>query len=272
MYCFFIPYFTYLSGIEFLQALQYLLSRPGAGLLPSTATGPNGTITRPGAVQYSSVAGHAEHAVEDHRAEHPNSQLLASPQSFRSGRSLHISGDTWASRGQRSASQLSVGGSIGKRSGTPAAEYLRYPGPGGPYSPTKSSEQARVNAEGDEDMDFELHEETMSDQGFEGLENVRACCDGLHTVGGEQYHHPHHHPHRDDLAPAHPRTRDGHLDALADPPRPSSPAWSFRSRSGSTTSHDGGLFSGKLRFGSRRSAKTSNATSAMEVHSQPQPT
>jgi len=260
--------------IEISQALQYLLTRPGAMQLPSTANGPNGTVTRPGAAQYST--GHAGRPVEDHQPEHPNSQLLASPQSFRSGRSIHISGDTWASRGQQSTSQLSVGGSIGKRSGTPAAEYLRYPGPGGPYSPTKSSDHAHVGAGGDEDLDFELHEETMSDHAFEGLENVRACCDGLHTVGGEQHHHPHHHPHRDDPPPARPQMRDGRLDAHADPPRPSSPAWSFRSRSGSTTSHDGGLFSGKLRFGSRRSAKTSNATSAMEVHSQshpqPQPT
>jgi len=239
--------------------------------LSSTANGPNGTITRPGAAQYIPSTGHAEHPVEDHQPEHANSQLLASPQSFRSGRSLHISGDTWGNRGQRSTSQLSVGGSIGKRSGTPAAEYLRYPGPDGPYSPTKTYEQARVGVGGEEGLDFELHEETMSDGGFEGLENVRACCDGLHTVGGEQYHYPHHHPHRDDPLPPRPQMRDGHLDAHPDPPRPSSPAWSFRSHSGSTTSHDGGLFSGKLRFGSRRSAKTSNATSAMEVYSQPQP-
>lgn len=229
--------------------------------------GPNG----PGVASFGPVTGHR---AEDHQPEYHNSQLLASPQSFRSGRSLHVSGDNWGTRprGERSTSQLSAGGSIGKRSGTPAAEYLRYPGPDGPYSPTKSFEHVQVGAAGDADMDFELHEETMSDHGFEGLENVRACCDGLHTVGGNQHHHVHHHPHRDDPPPARPRMRDGHLDAHADPPRPSSPAWSFRSRSGSTTSHDGGLFSGKLRFGSRRSVKTSNATSAMEVHSQHQPT
>ena len=236
----------------------------------STANGPNG----PAPASYGTITGRAERRAEDQQPEHQNSQLLASPQSFRSGRSLHVSGDTWGStpRGQRSTSQLSAGGSIGKRSGTPAAEYLRYPGPDGPYSPTKSFEHGQVGVRGDEGLDFELHEESMSDHGFEGLENVRACCDGLHTVGGDQNHHLHHHPHRDDPPPARPRTRDGHLDAHADPPRPSSPAWSFRSRSGSTTSHDGGFFSGKLRFGSRRSTKTSNATSAMEVHSQHQPT
>ncbi|KAI9465908.1 hypothetical protein BJY52DRAFT_1209346 [Lactarius psammicola] len=236
--------------------------------------GLSGTNQGPGPSTFSPVTGHAELLAEDNQHEYHNPQLLASPKSLRSGRSLHASGDTWGttSRGQRSTSQLSIGGSIGKRSGTPAAEYLRYAGPEGPYSPTKSFEQSGV---GEEDMDFELHDETMSDNGFEGLENVRACCDGLHTVGGthqhHSHHHHHHHPHRDDPPSGRSRMRDGHLDAHPDPPRPSSPAWSFRSRSGSTTSHDGGLFSGKLRFGSRRSVKTSTATSAMEVHNQSQP-
>ena len=253
-----------------------MLTRPGPA--PSSiANGPNGTITGPGATSFGT--GRAEQPAEDHQPERHNNQLLASPQSFRSGRSPHVSSDTWGTtpRGHRSTSQLSAHGSIGKRSGTPAAEYLRYPGPDGPYSPTKSSDRVQAAARGDEDLDFEIHEESMSmsDHGFEGMENVRACCDGLHTVGGDHrhHHHHHHHPHHDDdPPPTRSRMRDGHLDARADPPRPSSPAWSFRSRSGSTTSHDGGLFSGKLRFGSRRSAKTSNATSAsaMEVHSQRQ--
>ncbi|KAI9463019.1 hypothetical protein F5148DRAFT_1313626 [Russula earlei] len=252
-----------------INALQYLLTRPG----PPTTNGPNGTITGPGAAPLNSATGHTEVPVKENHPDH-NSQLLSSPQSFRSGRSIHLSGGSWDTtpRGQRSASQLSVGGSIGKRSGTPAAEYLRYPGPDGPYSPTKSFEQVQVDVGGDGDLNFELHEETLSENEFEGLENVRACCDGLHTVGGAQYHHPHHHPHRDDPPSARPQTRDGRLDAHPEPPRPSSPAWSFRSHSGSTTSHDGGLFSGRLRFGSRRSAKVSTATSAMEVHSRAQHT
>jgi len=255
------------------QALQYLLTRPGT-VPSSSANGPNGTIPGPGAASFGT--GRPEHPVENHQPEHHNPRLLASPQSFRSGRSPHVSSDTWGTtpRGHRSTSQLSAHGSIGKRSGTPAAEYLRYTGRDGPYSPTKSSEHVQDGAQAGEDMDFELHEESMSmsDHGFEGMENVRACCDGLHTVGGNPHPHVHHHPHRDEPPPTRSRMRDGHLDARGDPPRPSSPAWSFRS--GSTTSHDGGIFSGKLRFGSRRSAKTSNATSAsaMEVHSQYQPT
>lgn len=158
-------------------------------------------------------------------------------------------GDTWNTtpRGQRSRSQLSVGGSLGKRSGTPAIEYLRWNGPESPYSPSRSF--VDVPGHDDEDLDFELHGDSMEEPGFEGLENVRACCDGKHTVG----HHHHHHPIEN--VPDH--------DGM--PARPVSPsAWSFRSRAGSTNSRDGGnsIFTwgradgAKMRFGSRRSTKT----------------
>jgi hypothetical protein len=53
-----------------------------------------------------------------------------------------------------------------------------------PYGPSKSYEH--VGGEDEEDLNFELHEEAMSDDRFEGLENVRARRDGRHTVGG--YH------------------------------------------------------------------------------------
>jgi hypothetical protein len=152
-----------------------------------------------------------------------------SPQSQRSGRSIR-NGDTLITtpRGQRSRSQLSVVGSIGKRSGTPAAEYLCWNGPEIPYSPTKSF--VDVPGLGEEDLDFELHGEGMSDDGFEGLENIRACCDGRHTVGhsGKDHHHHHHH-HNLPIDHQHQHNGDHHgLDVH--PPeaaRPVSPAWSF---------------------------------------------
>jgi len=175
--------------------------------------------------------------------------ITPSPQSQRSTRD----GQTWSTtpRGQRNRSQLSVVGSVGKRSGTPAAEYLRWSGPESPYSPSKSFEHVAAAPDG-EDLDFELHREGMSDDGFEGLENVRACCDGRHTVG-----HHHYHLHN----PAH--NGEAHLDVHpSEAIRPASPAWSFRSRTGSTHSHEGnGLFGGRLRFGSRRSTKTVPGTS-----------
>lgn len=180
----------------------------------------------------------------------------ASPRSQRSVRSVR-GAETWNTtpRGQRSRSQLSVRGSIGKRSNTPAAEYLRWgpESPYSPYSPTRSFVDVLTQEE-DDDLDFELHGDGMSDEGYEGLENVRACCDGRHTVGHSGKHH-HHHQRKQSSDNLEPVGQDH-------PARPISPsAWSFRSRAGSVRSNDGGIFSwgrgddGKLRFGSRRSRK-----------------
>ena len=168
--------------------------------------------------------------------------------------------DTWSTTprgGQRSRSQISISRSASKRSGTPALEYLRWRnGPESPYSPDKSF--VNVPDHDPEDLDFELHRDSHFDEGFEGLENVRACCDGRHTVGHSEHHHG--------TLNSRRSTDNQHLDPnnLHENPRPASPAWSFRSRTGSSQSHEGGgIFSwgrgedGKLRFGSRRSAKSS---------------
>ena len=166
---------------------------------------------------------------------------------------------TTTPRGQRSGSQISVSRSASKRSGTPALEYLRWRnGPESPYSPDKSF--VNVPDHDSEDLDFELHRDSQFDEGFEGLENVRACCDGRHTVGHSEHHHH-------GTLNSRRSADNQHLDPNNlhhENPRPSSPAWSFRSRTGSTQSHEGGgIFSwgrgedGKLRFGSRRSAKSS---------------
>lgn len=204
-------------------------------------------------------------------ADERNQQvLMASPHSHRSGRSagtMLSSGEDYFNntpKGQRGHSQVSLRSSVGKRSGTPAAEYLRWSEREAPYSPNKSYEH--VGGEDEEDFDFELNEETLSDGGFEGLENVRACCDGRHTVGGHHHHPPVqgvlHSPPQParQLQPQekHLRQNSGrsdHLDANPrDISRPVSPAWSFRSRSGSTHSNKAASFFSK--FGSRRGAKT----------------
>ena len=197
--------------------------------------------------------------------DHTNgSGIYASPQSQRSTRTNRtgVSSDSFniTPRGQRSHSQLS----LGKRSGTPAAEYLRW-STLEPVSPTKSFEHVAGN---DTSLDFELHDESLSDEGFEGLENVRACCDGRHTVGrsGRVHHHHHDHDHNHQPAPREPsRTREQHLDINPQElSRPVSPAWSFRSRAGSSTSHDRegtGFFS---RFGSKRSMKTMMSSSTTQ--------
>lgn len=208
----------------------------------------------PGTIPHSPLSAEADLS-EAENVRRPG--MFASPQSQRSVRTSRtgISADSWNStpRGQRSHSQLSQRSSMGKRSGTPAAEYLRWNGPDGPYSPTREFEH--IPAQEDGDLDFELHGDSMSDEGFEGLENVRACCDGRHTVGrsGKIQHHHHHHNHSAHDPPRPATAMAIHLDPHAHdiPPRPVSPAWSFRSRAGSTHSTDGqGFFS---RFGTRRS-------------------
>ncbi|KAG1747402.1 coiled-coil protein [Suillus lakei] len=227
-----------------LNALKYLLARPSPAMTPSTSQNEN-------AAPMSPMSQSAELTDDDHRH-----LTDTSPKSQRSGRSSRNGGAfSTTPRGSRSRSQISIRGSVGKRSGTPAAEYLRWAAPESPYSPTKSFERVMGHGQDDDDLEFELHGQSQSDDGFEGLENVRACCDGRHTVGHSGHHH-HHHPHNGD-----------HLLEV-NAPRPVSPAWSLRSRTGSAHSHDtGGLFSwgrgddGKLRFGSRRSTKTvPNAT------------
>ncbi|KAH7913300.1 hypothetical protein BJ138DRAFT_1124484 [Hygrophoropsis aurantiaca] len=235
-----------------LNALKYLLARPNA-VGGSPSQNGNGVPTSP-------MSQSAELTDDDHRH-----MVESSPQSQRSGRSSRNGGAfSTTPRGTRSRSQLSVRGSVGKRSGTPAAEYLRWAGPESPYSPTKSFEQILSQGQDEDDLEFELHGDSMLDDAFEGLENVRACCDGRHTVGHSGHHHHHHnHNHNHNHAPQ--LNNIDHLDVhQLENARPASPAWSLRSRAGSAKSHEGGggLFSwgrddeGKLRFGSRRSMKT----------------
>ncbi|KAH9946869.1 hypothetical protein B0H21DRAFT_891679 [Amylocystis lapponica] len=230
-----------------LNALNYLLTRPSA--MP---------VGSPGGVAPAPLSPMSmDRELPEDEGQPP--RVISSPQSQRSGRSTRtgLSVEAWniTPRGQRSQSQLSLGGSMGKRSGTPAAEYLRWAGHDHPHSPTKDFEH--IPGQDDEDADFELHDDTLSDSGFEGLENVRACCDGRHTVGrsGKIDHHHHHHHHHFNSQREPSAVRGDHLDAAPqDTARPSSPAWSFRSRAGSSTSHDGaGFFS---RFGTKRSTTT----------------
>jgi len=112
-----------------------------------------------------------EFMVDDHR--HPD----LSPQSQCSGRSSH-NGGAFSTTSKWSCSQLSVRGSAGKCSGTPVVGYLCQAAPESPYSLTRSFEHARGNNHEDAELDFKLHGESKSDEGYEGLENIRTCCNG----------------------------------------------------------------------------------------------
>lgn len=72
--------------------------------------------------------------------------------------------------------------------------------------------------------------EEDEENGFEGLDNVRACCDGKHDVGSLAHKHHHHHHHRD-----HPRysRRNSNHDSTVTRPRSSTGAWSKHRREAS---------------------------------------
>ena len=88
-----------------------------------------------------------------------------------------------------------------------------------------------------EDLDFELHRYSRFDEGFKGLDNVRACCDGRHTLDHSEQHVTLNN--RRSADNQHPDPNNIHENL-----RPASPAWSFRSRTRSKQSHEGvGIFS-----------------------------
>ncbi|KAG8894303.1 hypothetical protein FRB99_001361 [Tulasnella sp. 403] len=139
----------------------------------------------------------------------------------------------------RSQTQLSHQGSIGKRPGTPAAEYLRWAEEA--QSPTRSVRSyphaSRTDDEEPDNVDAAAGEESfeLNDEGFEAMENVRACCDGEHDLGALEKVARCHWDHftakmssADDAKPDHPLTngvassklngKTEKLPAVASPP------------------------------------------------------
>ena len=94
-----------------------------------------------------------------------------------------------------------------KRSDTPAAEYQNYIQEFG--SPRSVRSYARPGTSmsvrnPDDSLEVIDRREALGgpvdgETGYEGLENVRACCDGAHDVGklsvSKKHHHHHHHKH-----------------------------------------------------------------------------
>jgi hypothetical protein len=242
------------------QALNYLLARPSTvALSPESAN-----RSRFGTMTPSGPSGPADEIRQ---------QIMSSPRSARTtGSNTYHEGWNTTPKAFRSQSQMSSVGSVGKRAGTPAAEYMRWSAPEA-QSPTKSTRAYQQQPQDDsldfENIDFDEHDDgfipTEPEPGFEGLENVRACCDGAHDLGsltrnpGHRHHHHHHQP------------RNLEVDRAISP-RPASPAFSFRSRASSRSHGDGGsLFSWggdggekklSLRFGSKRS-KSKRPTSPL---------
>src|SRR5258708_3978852 len=213
-----------------------------------------------------------------------NEAMITSPSSIRSVISKG-SADSWNLTPRVRAQTHLSPPSVGRRAGTPATEYLRqhsehqyrpYPDFQSPTHSARSLQQRFEDAlDNRDDEEFETvdhqfpnnGEFEMNDgsvEGFEGLENVRACCDGEHDLN-DLSKNPNHHHH----STTRPSSRlSSRQDAPPPSSRPVSPgAWSFRSRSGSQRSDGASLFSwggggdgaGKhsLRLGSRRPAKSS---------------
>ncbi|KAG8680799.1 hypothetical protein FRC09_017965 [Ceratobasidium sp. 395] len=235
-----------------LNALTYLLARPSTVPLASEAN------SRP-----------SYNPMPSGPADEIRQQIMSSPRSVRTAGSTSYH-DNWNSnttpKAFRTQSQMSSGGSVGKRHGTPAAEYMRWNAPEA-QSPTKSTrgyQQQMMQDDGDyEDGDHSQYDDGFVpievDPGFEGLENVRACCDGAHDLGSLSRHPGHrHHHHHHNRPPSRAQDADRPIS-----PRPLSPAFSFSSRA-SSKSHGGGgsMFSWRgdggerkygLKFGSKRS-------------------
>lgn len=85
---------------------------------------------------------------------------MASPHSHRSGRSTSNMSNSGADsfnntpKGQRGRSQVSLRSLVGKWSGTPATEYLRWTEREPPYGPSRPYEHGGGD---EEDLEFELH-------------------------------------------------------------------------------------------------------------------
>lgn len=104
----------------------------------------------------------------------------------------------------KTARKMSNATSLHKRSDTPAAEYENFIAEyGSPRSIRSYKTNATAGPSGkavDESLEIIDRRDVIgAEDGYEGLENVRACCDGAHDVGklsvSKKHHHHHHHNH-----------------------------------------------------------------------------
>lgn len=156
------------------QAINYLLARPEADT-PATDDGPGATPVP------DSVRSHlSRFRSADSRG------AFMTPPAIRSAiygtPSRTASTDRLTARGRPS---LGTTGTSTKRANTAAADFLRQASEfGSPRSMKSSFSPQFTDGSADVITRDEAMEDAASDDGdFEGLENVRACCDGKHDVG-----------------------------------------------------------------------------------------
>jgi hypothetical protein len=179
-----------------LKALQYLLARPAA---PDNASGQPGP-SRAGPFDTSTPRQQHQRGQTEPGGSQPSPTSLRS-KSSRSAFSAASLPFSLTPRAKKSSSALSAafGGSMGKRAGTPAQDYLAQLEQDRLRSPEKrlgeraagQMEGRRRPDDGDEDDDFEHIGTDDGDEdgtdGYEGLENVRACCDGAHDLSSASF-------------------------------------------------------------------------------------
>lgn len=176
-----------------ITALQFLLAHQGGSggsntLTPSSAanalrTPHRGASTMSGGTRRLSVIPD-ERSGHSGRSGRSSVQSLRSPKSRLSIRSLEANSTPRASSIMRPASSLSSRRRT--HSGAPAPRFggHRYKGTyRGASVVDQSPAYDEMGVLAGLDMDTDL------DDSFEGLDNVRACCDGRHLVGDHKHHH-----------------------------------------------------------------------------------
>ena len=200
----------------YIQALSYLIARPS----PNAPSQPSQSATRVALSPTSANQRQPSQLTEEPR------RMEYSPRTQQGGQSaLTIDSYGATPRPARSVSRMSNPyTSVGKRSGTAAAEFMRW-NSDAPASPSKMEEHTHTHTH---DGEFQLNDDP--EDAYDGLENVRACCDGKHDVGalGGRHHHHHHHTQQQQQQQQRGTVRGAPGDSA--PERPVSPSgWSFRS-------------------------------------------
>jgi hypothetical protein len=201
------------------QAINYLLTRPqtniegaGAGGMPSPAQRRNSVANI-----FASPGMGATYRDTHTLPRRPTSPNFSTPREKQEQAQMYLQSSASEPR-LTPRSQSRHAHFPYKRSGTPAAEFLEATAEfGSPRSPRISS-PTKIGGAWDESLqivdpsDVEYGEGDLADDddndsmgGFDGVENVRACCNGAHSLNElsqsarkrhMQHHHHHHHHNR----------------------------------------------------------------------------
>lgn len=161
------------------------------------------------AMSYSSASGHTPVAASAAMYKHETrSEPRLTPKPTPGEGGAHTMSST--AKGKRKMSTLTQA-SAQKRSNTPAADYQQYMAEFGSPRSVRSHRPSSRMSIGNALVDDQDNDDTGSvelvdrrdvlgeDAGFDGLVNVRACCDGEHDVGAlsvpRRRHHHHHSAH-----------------------------------------------------------------------------